>query len=948
MGQQLTHVQGEILIKLNPEDNPIHLLKKYKRYQGKDTRIKIQQVIEEPMNVWSVLIDFRNINETAFEKELLHDKKVLATQPNYLLSYRRKPNDPLYNNQWQFTFNNQSNGIQVHTNVETAWDIATGGLTPSGDTIVVCIIDDGVARNHEDMEKNLWINRAENPGNGMDDDGNGYVDDYFGWDAINDDDNVFREGGHGTSVAGLAGAIGNNGIGITGVSWNSKLMIVRGGNTVTNALKAYTYPYIMRKRYNESNGAQGAYVVATNASWGFDNRFASTAPIFCEFYDHLGAVGILNSTATTNRNVNVDEVGDLPTNCPSLFMIGTTAMRMDGQKITGAGFGKKSIDLAAPSENVYSTRRPNMYGTFSGTSAAAPLVAGTIGLLYSMPCKYLDDLAKNHPHQAALLVRDVILGTVFPNPGMKDLTFTEGNLDIGAAASSINEMCADCTFPRNVILSSGTHSTQLTFQMLNGTLADVRYRKIGDAQWININNIPSSAMISNLNPCTRYEIQLRSNCPAKSAYSYSYYFETDGCCDAPIFFTLEESGNSVLAQWNPITAAQAYLLEFRKVGDGQWFTETTTSNSMQLNGFSSCTGLEFRIRSICNGQPSLVSSVENFALNCDSCQSEDYCSDFIIDNELEWIEEVIFGDFRFKSGRSESGYGNYIGLPGITFRQEENVNVKIVPGFGSGAFREFVRIYIDWNQDGQFDTEEIVFSPSPASDTLSGVIKVPAHATPGLTRMRVILSFDAITSPCNNLALEFGEIEDYCVTIQSIADCNNSPDIDQFNTTSTGIQLILSEISSADAYVIQYRINGAINYTSLESSSSIINITDLIACSMYDIRVAAFCNGQNTGFSTIRNISTRCGTSVDDVELHTQFSIYPNPFSHDIFIHWQGGLPISEISVFDLQGRKIKAFLQPSSPGIFKLTLVDNIPQGMYLLHIESGQKRFMEKVIKL
>src|SRR5690606_27888318 len=142
-----------------------------------------------------------------------------------------------------------------------------------GDTIVVAIIDDGINPNHPDIQGNLWNNRHEIAGNGIDDDLNGYVDDVLGWNTYSTpmNDNITGGswgGGHGTPVAGIVGAKGDNNVGVAGVNWNVKLMIIVGGGDQADALTAYGYVLASRKQYNETNGEKGAFIVSTNASWG--------------------------------------------------------------------------------------------------------------------------------------------------------------------------------------------------------------------------------------------------------------------------------------------------------------------------------------------------------------------------------------------------------------------------------------------------------------------------------------------------------------------------------------------------------------------------------------------------------------------------------------------------------------------------------------------------------
>ena len=141
-----------------------------------------------------------------------------------------------------------------------AWD-TTGGTAANGSRIVVAVLEGGGSNyNHVDLIDNHWVNSAEIPDNGIDDDLNGFVDDYNGWNATNNTDNI-SAGGHGTSVSGMIGATGNNGIGGVGVNWDVDIMQVQmGGLTESNVIAAYNYPYEMRALFNET-GDRRAFVV---------------------------------------------------------------------------------------------------------------------------------------------------------------------------------------------------------------------------------------------------------------------------------------------------------------------------------------------------------------------------------------------------------------------------------------------------------------------------------------------------------------------------------------------------------------------------------------------------------------------------------------------------------------------------------------------------------------
>ena len=287
---------------------------------------------------------------------------------NHYVEERATPNDPQFGSQWHHV-----DGSDNDIDSDLAWDITTGGTTANGDRIVVAVLEGGGSNyNHVDLIDNHWVNSAEVPGNGVDDDGNGFVDDYNGWNASSGTDGI-SAGGHGTSVSGMIGAVGNNGNGGAGVNWDVDIMQIQMGSlTESNVIAAYNYPYTMRNLYNTSGGAQGAFVVATNASWGIDNANPANYPVWCAYYDDLGAVGILNCGATANNNVNIDVVGDMPTGCGSDYMVAVTATNSSDVR-TFSGYGATTIDLGAPGENVFLPSGSTGYGGTSGNVLCQPL-----------------------------------------------------------------------------------------------------------------------------------------------------------------------------------------------------------------------------------------------------------------------------------------------------------------------------------------------------------------------------------------------------------------------------------------------------------------------------------------------------------------------------------------------------------------------------------------------
>lgn len=345
---------------------------------------------------------------------------------------REIPNDELFNTQYYLEL----------LGVVDVWALTRGGVTAIGDTIVIAVPDEGFDINHPDLLDNLYFNRREIPGNGIDDDGNGYIDDYLGYHPrTNNDQHPVNT--HGTSVAGIIGARGNNEIGVTGINWNVKLMYL-SVNFIADIIKGYEYIYTMRKLYNETNGEKGAFVVASNSSFGY-SAFPSSSPdllMWCEMYNVMGSVGILSVGATTNHNLDVGVVGDLPSNCDSDYLIVVTSSgEYDGIGIVARGYNNRDVDLSAPGERIVTTgisgNQSNYTSSFGGTSGATPMVTGAIGLLASLPFEDLGEKLRNEPSASALYLKEVILSTVKPLAPFESRTVTGGRLDVKRAMEKI-------------------------------------------------------------------------------------------------------------------------------------------------------------------------------------------------------------------------------------------------------------------------------------------------------------------------------------------------------------------------------------------------------------------------------------------------------------------------------------------------------------------------------
>jgi hypothetical protein len=433
------HVDGQLMIQLYKGTQINEFIASF----DSSYELKVEQQLSEPLAIWLLSFNENAIAENEILQKVNSHAQIKAVQFNHFVQERvLEPNDPNYVNGTQWDMNNTGqNGGTNDADIDApeAWELNTGGITAAGDTVVVAVVDGGFFLAHQDL--NFWKNYAEIPGNSIDDDNNGYIDDVNGWNAYNNNGTI-TSSQHGTHVSGTVAAKGNNNLGVAGVNWNAKVMAIQGSSgTEATVVNAYAYAYKQRKIYNQTNGLQGAFVVATNSSFGVDNANPSNFPIWCGMYDSLGTVGILSAGATANANYNIDVTGDMPTACPNNHLITVTNTTRNDVKTSSAGYGLTTIDLGAPGTTVNSTTPNNAYANLSGTSMATPHVAGAVGLMISAACPQLLQDYNNYPDSIALLFKDFMLDNVDPNADLLNKTVTAGRLNVHNSLVAISNYC---------------------------------------------------------------------------------------------------------------------------------------------------------------------------------------------------------------------------------------------------------------------------------------------------------------------------------------------------------------------------------------------------------------------------------------------------------------------------------------------------------------------------
>lgn len=350
--------------------------------------------------------------------------------PNYTIDYRQvEPNDPMIDDQYSLDL------IQARD----AWNITTGGQYIDGEEIVIAILDDGFQENHTDLSDRFWTNSDEVPGDGIDNDNNGYIDDYRGLNIQTLDDNHHVES-HGTRVAGIFGAITDNDTGIAAVDWNTRVLYISNVTNVAEIIKSFDYIYQLKRKYLLTNGQEGANIVVNNFSAGLRRHFPSEFPAWCNAYTLLGSVGVLSIGAVPNENYDLSAEGDLPTLCNSNHLIMVTNTNRFDAKVANAAVSTVYVDIGAPGENIHSTDINNSYDLINGTSAATPHVTGAVSLLFSASCDAIRNLIQDNPSAGALEIKTALLNGVDTLPSLSR-TVSKGRLNVFKALLALGDQC---------------------------------------------------------------------------------------------------------------------------------------------------------------------------------------------------------------------------------------------------------------------------------------------------------------------------------------------------------------------------------------------------------------------------------------------------------------------------------------------------------------------------
>ena len=512
---------------------------------------------------------------------------VKRVQPNWVYQHCEVSNDPYYTggSLWGMYGDATSPANQYGSQAGEAW--ATGKIGNS--SVYVGVIDEGIMYTHPDLAANIWTNPFD-PVDGVDNDGNGKIDDIHGWDFYNNDNTVYDSSrdDHATHVAGTIGAIGGNDVGVVGVNWHVTMISAKflgpyGGTTV-DAIEAIDYFVDLKTRH-------GFNLVAINNSWGGGGYdLGLEGAIF-----RAGQAGILFVAAAGNDGVNIDTTDYYPAGYTDPAVIAVAAIDSNGKLASFSNYGATKVHLGAPGVSIYSTlpnwKNQPTYGSYSGTSMATPHVTGAIALY-----------AAANPDKTAAEIKAALLANTTATPSLGGKTVTGGRLNVGALLAFNSNNKAPVADNQSVTVDED-FPLAIT---LTGSDAD------GDALTFAVVNDPVHGTLSGTAPNLTYTPSANYNGPDSITFKVN-----DGTVDSPIAtisISVTPVNDAPIANPQSVTVTQDDSLALTLTGsdaDGDALTFVVVSNPVHGTLSGTAPNLTYTPSANYNGSDSFTFKVND-------------------------------------------------------------------------------------------------------------------------------------------------------------------------------------------------------------------------------------------------------------------------------------------------------------------------------------------------
>lgn len=571
---------------------------------------------------------FQDLYQVEFEGNTKIEDFIRDLKANDMVEYA----EPIPIDQVLLSANDQYSGQQWHLEkiqAYEAWDIATGS-----EDVVVAIIDDAIQTTHEDLTNTIWTNINEIPNNGVDDDNNGYIDDYQGWDIADNDNNPNPPAGssylrHGTHVTGIVAAQTNNSIGVASIGNGIKVLPIKatqdefGTSTqITHGWQGVSYAIAM-----------GVDII--NLSWGSK----ASSQTYQSIIDDAHAQGIIIVAAAGNSN-NTQKF------YPAAYnnVVSVAATDHSDHKMGVSNYGDW-IDISAPGSTIISTgsMSNDAYESNSGTSMASPLVAGLIGLM-----KSYDNSSSADDILACLLSNtDPIQDT--------DHATSMGTGRINAYEAMNCLLAANCKAPNAPTADQLSPTTAtITWKNSNNNNFQIAYKLTTASKWTFVNSTGLSISLEELQPNRTYHIKVASICgETTSDYSPVVEFKTKEInCEAPIDINFKNiSTQQVRIGWSieDDTYTDSYTFRYKKKNASNWTSITINESPIFINNLEQEQSYELQIACNCVGTQSEYSKTVSFdtktphELTLEGGSTNNLDGRTTLDGRAELEEEVIVG-----------------------------------------------------------------------------------------------------------------------------------------------------------------------------------------------------------------------------------------------------------------------------------------------------------------
>ena len=866
---------------------------------------------------------------------------ILWSAPNFYFEGDPReiiPNDPSYGSQYHHPLMQN----------DLAWDFTYGNPD-----IVLGITDDGVAISHSDLSTNIWVNPGEIAGNGIDDDGNGYVDDVNGWDFSSGNNNPNPNSSfddHGTHVSGICAGRTDNATGIAGVSGHSTILPLQfyGAGEWTAAVCNETFTYAA------DNGAN-----VVNTSYNINGWVGD--PVFTAGMQYMHDAGVLHF----NSGGNGSELN--PARQAFHQTLLTVSTNASDVKSGFSNYGT-GMDISAPGSDIYSTITNNGYGFKSGTSMAAPNAAGAAALIwsanpgwnsYQVAAQLLataDDIDGANPSYAGLLGAGRVntYSAMSTTLGPPVLESTEG---MPAEGSTVFPDEADeFTVAFSQVMDPATVNNSANFEMRAagpdntfGTGDDVLY---------TLTTGTNNYMLG-----TNYLTFEVSGPPFIDGF-HRIRFVSGGLTN-PFGTSLDGDENGTggddfirnftigipppiadfeASNTSPVPDADVIFTDLSYGAPSEWTWTITPETFSFINGTNANSQnpevefAEFGFYSVTLEVTNVAGSdieVKADYINVIPCA---YCPAEANNGTEEWISNVTFNTID-NSSEAATGYTDY---SYITTEVDPGSTHEISISCGStGTWTENYWVYFDWNQDCDFDDagESYDLGETNGPGTLTTSVVVPGDAVPGSVRMRAFLKFSSDpTSACED-GFSYGEVEDYTVIVEGtlsdgkmqgfVRDAETNISIDEATITATDAddQVFTAETPFGSHYTMMLP-QGVYTITCEASGYQTSTVTDLLII-----------GDENTNHTFLLE-PERMITGLDETQ-SAQVRISPNPSSNEVKIQ-----SIAEISLLTVINHAGQLVYETNSNSSILNVNVSAFDSGIYFVKIFTQDKVITRKLV--